>query len=39
MIRLLVLRLVREWMVDNDRIMYMQLRRTDSISVRYLGEG
>jgi protein transport protein SEC23 len=30
MIRLLVLRLVREWMVGNDRIMYMQLRHTDS---------
>jgi hypothetical protein len=33
-----VLRLVREWMVDNDRIMYMQLRRTDSFLVLYLGD-
>jgi hypothetical protein len=30
MIRLLVLRLVREGVVGNDRIMYMQLRHTES---------
>jgi protein transport protein SEC23 len=34
MIRLLVLRLVRVWMVGNDRIMYMQLRHTNSFPVQ-----
>ena len=36
MFRLLVLRLVREGMFGNDRIMYMQLRHTDSFPVLYL---
>lgn len=31
-----MLRLVREGMFGNDRIMYMQLRHTDSFPVLYL---
>jgi hypothetical protein len=34
MIRLLVLRLVRRAVVGNDRIMYMQLRHTESFPAR-----
>jgi len=36
MIRLLVLRLVREGVVGNDRIMYMQLRHTEPLPVQIL---